>query len=44
MEEIFSYAHREMKKSGYDDLIGAGIVLTGGGALMPGTVELAEQK
>lgn len=43
MEEIFSFAHREIKKSGYDDLIGAGVVLTGGGALMPGTVELAEQ-
>jgi cell division protein FtsA len=43
MEEIFSFAHREMKRSGYDDHIGAGVVLTGGGALMPGTVELAEQ-
>ena len=43
MEEIFSFAHREMKRSGYDDRIGAGVVLTGGGALMPGIVELAEQ-
>ena len=43
MEEIFSFAHREMKRSGYDDHMGAGVVLTGGGALMPGTVELAEQ-
>jgi cell division protein FtsA len=43
MEEIFSFAHREIKKSGFNDLVGAGIVLTGGGALMPGTIELAEQ-
>jgi pantetheine-phosphate adenylyltransferase len=43
MEEIFSFAHRELKRSGYDDRIGAGVVLTGGGALMPGIVELAEQ-
>ncbi len=43
MEEIFSFANREIKKSGYDDLLGAGVVVTGGGALMPGTVELAEQ-
>jgi cell division protein FtsA len=43
MEEIFSFAHREIKRSGYDDHMSAGVVLTGGGALMPGTVELAEQ-
>ena len=43
MEEIFSFANREMKKSGYYDLLGAGVVITGGGALMPGTVDLAEQ-
>ena len=43
MEEIISLANREVKKSGYYDLLGAGVVITGGGALMPGTVDLAEQ-
>lgn len=43
MEEILTFASRELKRSGYDNLMGAGVVLTGGGALMPGTVELAEQ-
>ena len=43
MEEILTYAHRELKRSGFDDLMGAGVVLTGGGALMPGAMELAEQ-
>lgn len=43
MEEIFTFARREIKKSGYDDLLGTGLVITGGGSLMPGTVELAEQ-
>lgn len=43
MEEIYTFVHREIKKSGYDDLLGAGIVITGGSALMPGVVELAEQ-
>ncbi|MBI4551011.1 MAG: cell division protein FtsA [Candidatus Latescibacteria bacterium] len=42
MEETFTFARREIKKSGYDDLLGTGVVITGGGALMPGTVELAE--
>ena len=42
MEEIFSFANREIKKSGYDDLLGAGVVITGGGALMPKTIDLAE--
>lgn len=43
MEEIFSLVAREMKKAGIADMPAAGIVLTGGGALLTGTVELAEQ-
>ena len=43
MEEILSLIARELKKIGRSDNIAAGMVLTGGGALMPGTVELAEQ-
>ncbi len=42
MEEIFNLALRELEKSDVFDSIGAGIVLTGGASLMPGTVELAE--
>lgn len=43
MEEILSLAAREIKKSNPPESLAAGIVLTGGGALLPGTVELAEQ-
>jgi cell division protein FtsA len=42
-EETFSLVLREMKKTNYSDLLGAGVVLTGGGSLMQGMVELAEQ-
>jgi cell division protein FtsA len=43
MEEIFSLVMREIKKAGITDMPAAGIVLTGGGSLLAGTVELAEQ-
>ena len=43
MEEILSLIARELKKIGRSDNIAAGMVLTGGGAMMPGTVDLAEQ-
>ena len=43
MEEIFYLALREIKKSDYIDLLTAGVVITGGCALLDGTVELAEQ-
>ncbi len=43
MEEILTFAHRELIKSGYDDLMASGVVLTGGTAHMPGLCELAEQ-
>jgi cell division protein FtsA len=43
MEEIFSLALRELEKSGVYDSLGAGVVLTGGASLLPGTVELAEK-
>jgi cell division protein FtsA len=42
-EEIFSLILREMKKTSYSDLLAAGVVLTGGGSLMEGMVELSEQ-
>ncbi|NMC44823.1 MAG: cell division protein FtsA [candidate division Zixibacteria bacterium] len=43
MEEIFTLVQREVKKANYSDTLAAGVVLTGGGSLLPGSVELAEQ-
>jgi len=43
MEEIFELAKSEINKSGYWDLIPAGVVLTGGSIIMDGSVELAEK-
>jgi len=43
MEEILSLAYSEIKKSDYVHLMTSGAVLTGGGAMLPGTVELAEE-
>jgi len=43
LEEIVSLAQREIKKTDYADLLGAGVVLTGGTARMPGLSQLAEQ-
>jgi cell division protein FtsA len=42
MEEILSLAYREIKKSNYVHLMTAGVVLTGGGSLLNGTLDLAE--
>ena len=43
MEEIFSLAAKEIKRSDYGELLGAGVVITGGGSLLLGAVELAEE-
>jgi cell division protein FtsA len=43
LEEILSLALREIKRTEYSDMLGAGVVLTGGGALMEGIQELAEK-
>jgi cell division protein FtsA len=42
VEEIFSLVHQVIRDSGYEEVLGSGIVLTGGSAVMPGMVELAE--
>ncbi|HXH02893.1 MAG TPA: cell division protein FtsA [Candidatus Competibacteraceae bacterium] len=42
-EELFSLVQAELQRSGYENLIAAGIVLTGGSAKMEGAVELAEE-
>ena len=41
--ELFSLVQAELRRSGYEKLIVAGIVLTGGSSNMQGVVELAEE-
>ena len=43
MEEILFLVDQTLVRSGYKDMIGAGVVLTGGTALMEGCQELGEQ-
>jgi cell division protein FtsA len=43
MEEIFTLVNREIVKSGFEDVIASGMVITGGSAILPGMPELAEQ-
>ena len=41
VEEIFELALQEIKRSGYDGMLSAGVVLTGGTARLPGIRQLA---
>ncbi|MEX0822448.1 MAG: cell division protein FtsA [Rhodothermales bacterium] len=43
MEEILEIAAIEIKRSGYARHLAAGVVLTGGGSLIPGTSELSAE-
>lgn len=43
MDEILTMVQKEISKSGCEDILAAGIVLTGGGAILEGVPELAEQ-
>lgn len=43
MEEVLEIAAIEIKRSGYARHLAAGVVLTGGGSLIPGTAELAAE-
>jgi cell division protein FtsA len=43
VEEIFSLVLQEIKRSGYDGLLPAGMVLTGGSSALPGMRTLASQ-
>jgi cell division protein FtsA len=42
-EELFGLIRDELRRSGFEELIAAGIVITGGSAKMEGAVELAEE-
>jgi len=41
VEELFQLLHQEIRRSGYDNLLPAGMVLTGGTSLLPGIRPLA---
>ncbi|MBP9751559.1 MAG: cell division protein FtsA [Candidatus Moranbacteria bacterium] len=42
LDEIFRLVNEELRKAGKEGLLPAGAVLTGGGALLPGAVDLAK--
>lgn len=42
-EELFSLVQAELRRSGFEDLIVAGMVITGGASKVEGAVELAEK-
>lgn len=42
-EELFTLIQAEIRRSGFEDIIAAGIVLTGGSSKVEGGVELAEE-
>jgi cell division protein FtsA len=43
MQEIFQLVKQELIKAGNREPLSAGVVLTGGGSLMPGVLEMAEE-
>ncbi len=43
MEEIFVLIQQEIVKSGFEDMVAAGVVLTGGTSMLEGADQLAEQ-
>jgi len=42
-EEIFTLVSREIEKAGYEEIMNAGLVLTGGCSLLEGMADVAEQ-
>lgn len=42
-EELLSLVQAELRKSGFEEMIAAGIVLTGGSSKMEGVIDLAEE-
>ncbi len=43
VSELFELVQAELRRSGYEELLSSGIVLTGGSAVMQGMVELGEE-
>jgi len=42
VEEMFSLVQQEIQRSGYEDLLASGVVITGGATLLKGMAEVAE--
>jgi cell division protein FtsA len=43
VEELYSLVQSELRRSGYEELLSAGVVITGGSSVMQGMVELGEE-
>ncbi len=43
LEEVFQLVRREIGRSGYEDQLLSGVVMTGGSTLLPGMIEMAER-
>jgi cell division protein FtsA len=43
VEELYSLIQAELRRSGFEELLSSGVVLTGGSSLMQGMVELGEE-
>jgi cell division protein FtsA len=43
IEELYTLAQSELRRSGLEEMLSSGIVLTGGSALLQGMVELGEE-
>jgi cell division protein FtsA len=43
VEEIYTMVQAELRRSGFEEMIASGIVITGGSSMMRGMVELGEE-
>jgi cell division protein FtsA len=43
VEELYGLVQAELRRSGFEDVLGSGIVLTGGSSKMEGMIDLAEE-
>jgi cell division protein FtsA len=43
VEELYSLVQQELRRSGFEDLLSSGVVITGGSSAMQGMVELGEE-
>lgn len=43
VSELFEMIQKELRQSGYEEMLSSGIVLTGGSVVMPGMVEMGEE-
>ena len=43
VEELYSLVQAEIRRSGFEDLLSSGVVITGGSSAMQGMVELGEE-